>query len=249
MLLNEYLENNIKKIFVINLDRRPDRLETFYKNIPFDASLVERISAIDGNSLRLNYPKRLFKLNELGCLLSHKIALKKIIDDETIEENDFFIIFEDDVKFSDKFSKSFPFLFENLKNKKEIKFFNKKFSLNYFLVFFGGRFHKNFTPDNILVKWIKINEELRDVNLFLRRQKTFSGSHCFDRTTHFIMMNKKTASLIHNKMEEIDLNYAPPIDVFYQDIQKIIPEMNFIECFPHICYSPITEDSDIQYSK
>lgn len=241
----------IKKTFVINLDRRPDRFEKFKEKFPLDMNLIERVSAIDGNNLdKLNLNlQRKTKLNEIACFLSHKKCLLKIIVDESLDDDDFFIIFEDDVCFSNKFINNFSFLIETMKTKEQISYFNKDYSWKTFVAFFGGRFNENFTPDNLTRNWVKINDGIKDVNLFVRRFKNLTGHHCFDRTTHFIMMNKHTAKIIYNDMKQQNLETLVPIDVYYQDIQKNIESIEIIECFPHLCYSPISNDSDIQFQK
>jgi len=90
---------------LINLDRRPDRLNKFKKNFNYE---FERISAIDGKELYIKANNIYYKNNiifenanffktikkgEIGCFLSHKLAWEKVID-----KNEPCIIFEDDVE-------------------------------------------------------------------------------------------------------------------------------------------------------
>lgn len=248
------MENLLSKIFVINLDRRNDRYEKFINNLPLplEKSMIERVSAIDGKNLFKLDNLKSKNLNEVGCFLSHKKCLLKIILNENILDNDLFIIFEDDVCFSKNyFTKYFKYLLQTLKEKNNeiITHFDKKYQLNHFIGYFGGRFNENFTPDHLTRNWIKINNEMKEVNLFLRRFQNLTNHHCFDRTTHFIMMNKLTAKLIFDHIKTYKIEDLPPIDVFYQDIQKKLSSIEIIECFPHICYSPISNDSDIQKIK
>ena len=86
-----------KNCFVINLDRRPDRYADFLSRIPFDSLLCKRFSAIDGKDI-INYS---VKENPyvMGCHLSHKKILEIVINDDNIKNDDFVIIFEDDVFF------------------------------------------------------------------------------------------------------------------------------------------------------
>ena len=53
---------NIKKIFVINLNRRKDRLKHFKSRYKFDIKL-NRIEAVDGRDLNID---ELFKNNTIG---------------------------------------------------------------------------------------------------------------------------------------------------------------------------------------
>ena len=94
------------KVFVINLDRSPERLEQMamqLKNIGLD---FERISAVDGNaqtdeflnkyySSKLNRKKYYvpLKKTEIGCYISHLKACEKIVRDNL----DYAIILEDDI--------------------------------------------------------------------------------------------------------------------------------------------------------
>jgi GR25 family glycosyltransferase involved in LPS biosynthesis len=85
------------KTFVINLDRRKDRLETLM--IPFE---WERFAAID--ALSMGQP------GYVGCLLSHRTILKKIRDLKLESA----IIFEDDVELCDDFENKFNEILKKL---------------------------------------------------------------------------------------------------------------------------------------
>ena len=43
--------NNIKKAYVLNLKRRPDRLIKFYDSYPYKKDFIEVVEAIDGKLL------------------------------------------------------------------------------------------------------------------------------------------------------------------------------------------------------
>lgn len=105
--------NNIKvdvvaavDIAVINLDRRPDRMEYLYKHSPVS---FRRFSAIDGQNLSNIYfefsdlldtirgQQRV--LGEVGCSLSHYSLWKSHAENPRA---DYLLVFEDDVMFSDK---------------------------------------------------------------------------------------------------------------------------------------------------
>ena len=94
----------IDDMFVINLDRRADRMEKFYKTHPDLEGLVTRCSAVDGRMLKLT-PEiaMIFKPNDffwkkavLGCALSHMELWWKLVNDQ--DEIGNYLIFEDDVK-------------------------------------------------------------------------------------------------------------------------------------------------------
>lgn len=64
------------KVFLINLDRRPDRLAECDTWLRSQGIFYERISAYDGQTLPGDDPRR---RAELGCKLSHEKAIKYIL--------------------------------------------------------------------------------------------------------------------------------------------------------------------------
>jgi hypothetical protein len=101
-LTQPHLKENqiIDKVYLINLDSRPDRLQTFieHSSIPFT-----RISAIDGKTLKMSEPlyhlckKNLFqwKKSVIACALSHMSVWNKIVKDNAT----YTLILEDDMRF------------------------------------------------------------------------------------------------------------------------------------------------------
>ena len=94
----------IDDVFVINLDRRSDRMEKFYKTHPDLDGVVTRSSAVDGRALKLT-PEiaKIFAPNDffwkkavLGCALSHMGLWWKLVNDQGEIGN--YLIFEDDAK-------------------------------------------------------------------------------------------------------------------------------------------------------
>lgn len=92
---------NIKHKFLINLDRRPERLqhatEQFAK---IGLTGVQRISAVDAKQLGLTSDIKGILPGMIGCYQSHRNILKKCLD----ENIDSYIVFEDDVEFVDGFN-------------------------------------------------------------------------------------------------------------------------------------------------
>ena len=94
----------IDDVFVINLDRRADRMEKFYKTHPDLDGVVTRCSAIDGRATKLTpeiakifVPNDFFwKKAVLGCALSHMGLWWKLVNDQAEIGN--YLIFEDDAK-------------------------------------------------------------------------------------------------------------------------------------------------------
>lgn len=109
---------NIQKIFVINLNRRKDRLKHFKSRYNFDIKL-NRIEAVDGRDLNIdelfknntigeygynslkkyrNFHHELTHNGSVGCYLSHYNIWKSIYDKD---KNRNYIIFEDDTILND----------------------------------------------------------------------------------------------------------------------------------------------------
>jgi GR25 family glycosyltransferase involved in LPS biosynthesis len=91
----------IDKVFLINLDTRPDRWKSFKEEEPF--LKIHRVSAVNGKTLKMDKMiYDLFKHNTfnwkksaIGCNLSHISIWKSIIN----EPGTHFLILEDDVRF------------------------------------------------------------------------------------------------------------------------------------------------------
>ena len=94
----------IDDVFVINLDRRADRMEKFYGAHPDLDGVVTRYKAVDGRATKLS-PEiaKIFAPNDffwkkavLGCALSHMGLWWKLVNDQSEIGN--YLIFEDDAK-------------------------------------------------------------------------------------------------------------------------------------------------------
>lgn len=93
-MLNKYFD----KIYLINLDRRTDRIEECDEILGKVNVTYERFSAIDGSTLVPN-PKYKLTPNELGCLSSHLAILKeaKSLNLDSV------LVLEDDVELCSDF--------------------------------------------------------------------------------------------------------------------------------------------------
>jgi GR25 family glycosyltransferase involved in LPS biosynthesis len=113
----------IDDVYVINLDRRKDRMEKLFKNSPSLELSVERISAVEGKKLQLT-PQiaRLFRPHDfmwkkaiMGCALSHLGLWWRLANEKP--EIKSYLILEDDVKLSpewqEKWSQAAPHVPEN----------------------------------------------------------------------------------------------------------------------------------------
>jgi GR25 family glycosyltransferase involved in LPS biosynthesis len=130
------VNNQIKiKIYVVNLQRRPDRLESFYNTCSFPKDKIHVVYGFDGKNYEneLENEKHIYnKLSssllpgEKGCFISHMRIFKDIVNNKI----PFGMIFEDDGIFCN-----------DLKNKLEACIC--EMPPNTKILYFGGRF----TPD------------------------------------------------------------------------------------------------------
>jgi GR25 family glycosyltransferase involved in LPS biosynthesis len=214
-----------KKCFVINLDRRPDRYDEFKSRIPFDSTICQRFSAIDGKTIPHMIKENPFVM---GCHQSHKKILEIVMNDESIADDDFIIIFEDDVFFSKNFIKDI----EYIKKSKDIIDLNS-------IIYIGGRFKISFKPSSY-TGWSFLKN-----NLYLKYGNYGNiSSPDYDRTTNVIILSKTACREIIEKTKNV--KFSEPIDSLYNGIRKYIPEMKIYDLFPHLCYSPTDYKTDIQ---
>jgi GR25 family glycosyltransferase involved in LPS biosynthesis len=99
----------IDQIYLINLDRREDRLEYFLKKFPYSKSNFQRFPAIDGQTLKITEEiSKLFKNNnfnwlrgKIGCAYSHYLIWKNAL----LNNKKNIFILEDDIDFISNFKK------------------------------------------------------------------------------------------------------------------------------------------------
>ena len=104
--------------FIVNLERRCDRMDTIKKKIPKSLS-YERFNAVDGNNVKFSEQLRqIFEHNDynyrrgiVGCALSHLSLMIKLLNDDN---NEVYCILEDDVEFAPNFRKKLSHLTKSL---------------------------------------------------------------------------------------------------------------------------------------
>ena len=113
----------IDDIYVINLERRSDRLKAFLEHHPFLKGYARRLPAYDGKQLTLTPSlARMFKPNDffwkkavMGCALSHMKLWTNLTNDSP--EIQSFLILEDDARlqpgWQETWMKAYPSLPEN----------------------------------------------------------------------------------------------------------------------------------------
>ena len=239
-LATEYLT----KIFVINLERRPDRYEKFVKNVNehgFDNKEITRINAVDGKNIKYKDYSNILDKNKniqnnlyvLACHLSHRKIWKQVMDDDKVKNDDIVLVFEDDVFFTDNFKERFNMVLKNFKKIEGDK-----------ILYIGGKFLKNYTykKDDITQYFLKINDNLYN------KKEYINSSYKYERTTHSYVLNKGLCRLLYQEsLKKIESILA--VDHFIIITIKEKSSNNIYDCLPHICYSPFNYETDIQFNK
>jgi GR25 family glycosyltransferase involved in LPS biosynthesis len=218
------------KTYVLNLDRRPDRMESFRKSIEGIDLQYERFSAIDGSKLTPNKQlQRIFEGNDynmregmVGCAMSHVKMYIELIN----SKYDFFCILEDDVTFVPDFLQKFKYTCDNLPKEWDICYLGhhlwKKFKT-------ADYYDKEAYP--IFEKW--------STKQSLKYSMGGTGGY---------LISKNGA----RKFLEI-LNKVGMLNGIDTMQQKSADLMNIYYCKPHLIYSDCctpekTSDTDIQYN-
>jgi GR25 family glycosyltransferase involved in LPS biosynthesis len=218
------------KTVVLNLDRRPDRWETFEK-FAVEAKFLnyERFPAVDGTKL-VSTPQlqKIFDGNDyrmriglVGCSLSHFKMYTDLINND---EYDSYLIFEDDIEFTPDFEYKFNHLLKQLK------------TVEWDLVFVG---HHTRDPNN---KEVLSKDKLSTIEKW-DKYKSFTQS--LGGTTGYLISKKGAEKFLDfvnsytmiNSIDTMLQNSANTLKVYYTN-----PHLIFSECF-----RGDQIDSDIQY--
>jgi GR25 family glycosyltransferase involved in LPS biosynthesis len=243
-----------KKInYVINLKRRQDRWNNFLEKIEKTNLKNETFIKIDGFDAKnykdeikriLKFPNNIYKKiidlfikkktyftkgGEFGCLISHIIVLDNIIRNEQINQNDYITIFEDDIDYCINFEKNYEKLQNCNLNKLNIDF-----------LYIGGRNIKNYDYKHQLF------EDTINENIYYRGHNINNNNSIhYDRCTSSYIVRKSACNkIINNIYNAIDNNFhIIAIDHIYNNCMKNIRTFEFI---PHLFYSPLIFNSDVQ---
>lgn len=217
------------KTYVVNLDRRPDRWESFTKQAPKFLD-YHRFSAVDGSKLIPNDQlQRIFEGNDynmregmVGCAMSHLKMWIELINSPF----EAFCIFEDDLEFVPNFLEKFLHVYKNLPN-------------DWDLCYLGHHLWKQFkTPDYFDKQAMPILEKWNTEQ---------SLKYSIGGTGGYII-SKKGA----NKLLEF-INKSGMTNGIDTMQQKSADILNIYYCKPHLIYSECwlpgkNIDTDIQYS-
>jgi glycosyl transferase family 25 len=213
------------KKYIINLKRRPDRLQNFKNNFKEFADDIQVVYGFDGKNFfseskkEQEMARKCFNLNrgEMGCAISHFRIYQDIIDNNY----DYGMIFEDDAMPSDNFNEKINNVLKEMPNCD--------------ILFFGGRF----TPDFMLnePEFIKISD-----NIVMHNIKLWDMMK-HERTTHGYIISKKLAQFLLDKFEKEGMRCAMD-NWFLQAIRN--NNFDIYNSQPLLCYSSFNSESDIR---
>jgi len=189
--LNDFFD----KVFVLNLERRPDRLDDFRKKAEkigleyevfksVDSKNIDRFGLVEGRPVKLESTEFYSEVNDyflsqLGCLLSHLSVLKHCRDNNIKNV----LILEDDVAFSDQFESRY-------------EKFNLSFNKEWDMIYFSGSLVNKSDDCDSYSKLIS----------------------CY--TTHSYAVNSNVYDYLIEKIEHYMLSC--PIDVVYSGLHSSI---------------------------
>lgn len=212
--------------FVINLRRRPDRLERFFKDCPlknihtiygFDGKHIENESE---NEVKLMDKFVNFLPGEKGCFLTH-LRLWHFIFQNDLKYG---LIFEDDALFCSNFLQKYENIMKEIP--KDADF-----------IYIGGRFEPEYAMNEN--NFIPITE-----HVIKHKSSTPEYYYDFCRTTHSYIISKYTAQLLIHNFES-----SPTISTALDHWMTQTLHNNKITIYeskPLLCYSPFISDSDIR---
>jgi GR25 family glycosyltransferase involved in LPS biosynthesis len=223
------------KRFVINLDRRPDRLTEFFERYG-DAGDVTRFSAVDGvekfRDKKFNGIEKIIftglsfsgfgnRPGVFGCWVSHV----RLWDELAVSDYDGFVIFEDDAFFVDDFQNKLNIILGDV-------------TQNLDIIYIGGRFVPGFVPDEAGLRWFRVGE------FFDAYKPCDAQNHA--RTTHgYIITRAGAKKLIDIIISWNEKRKLPAVDDWLNSLRHDAI-IRSVDSLPHICYSPINYKTDIQ---
>ena len=211
--------------YVINLKRRPDRLQNFKNNFGDFANDIEVIYGFDGKNFfneskeEQEMTKKCFNLNrgEIGCALSHFRIYQDIIDNYN-----YGIIFEDDAIPSENFNEKIDSVLKDMPENCDI-------------LFLGGRFEPNIQLKEPYYVKVTNNIMMHNIKLW--------DMWMHERTTHGYIISKNLARFLLDKFETENMSCAMD-NWFLQAIKN--NNYNIYNSQPLLCYSPMNSNSDIR---
>lgn len=214
-----------KKTYVINLDRRPDRMRKISEKAPM---VFTRFSAVDGKNLvPTEELQRIFDGNDynmragmVGCALSHLLLWKELAESDC----DSYCILEDDIDFVPQFSQKLDHLYKNLPK-------------DWDMCYLGHHLWDKYKTENIYDKEAFPEVEKWDTVASLTFSKGGTGGYIISKRGAKNLLDFIENTGMTNGIDTMQQKSADFLDVYY--------------CRPHLiyseCYTPNNPtDTDIQ---
>lgn len=219
------------KSYVINLKRRPERLQKFLSIYQYSINTLELFEAFDGKNIgnngnieNIDHDDQLLvdkfsnvlTSGEIGCFISHLKIWQNIVNNNI----EIATIYEDDCIFTP-----------------EYKVFMDSLTIpdNVNLLYPGGRFKPNFVVPNNTV---------HICNNIYKHNYNFWNNALYDRTTHCYIITYKMANFLINLFNIYD-TICKPVDKFIIEYLQTL-DIPVYSTYPHVCWSPAVGDSDIR---
>ena len=212
------------KKFVINLKRRPDRLETFQNNCPLHN--VEVMHGFDGSNpwsepsyreKNMLYKLAKLKPGEKGVFLSHMRIFQRIVT----ENLSYALIFEDDAIFCQDFVSRLDII-------------QKEIPVDTSILYVGGRFE----PEFKMKLCVAVTR-----HIVRHTSEQWDGDE-MDRTLHAYIISRGLAEILVKEF------YGPAIinEAIDSWILKICMKYSLpiYNTYPLLCHSPLISNSDIR---
>lgn len=220
------------KTIVINLDRRPDRMEILLSKAKFLNQLnYERFPAIDGNKLK-STPQlsRIFDGNDynmrtgmVGCAMSHiKLYMKFIHSDY-----DVFCILEDDLDFVPNF------------NRKLLAVYNQLKLCDWDMLYLGHHVRKEYMDENIYNKSMNPKIEKWDRVTSLTKSMGGTGGYLISKYGALKLLNFINENGMTNGIDTVQQKSADLLNIYY-----VYPHLIYSECYR----GNNDVDTDIQFN-
>ena len=206
------LFDRFDKVYLVNLDRRPDRLESFKTQVnKYDLGEFTRISAVDGSKLNVSEYSNTLKSGELGLVLTNL----EIIKDAKKNKYKSILILEDDCFFTDEIL--------------NIEEYFKMLPLDWDMMYMGGNHNTHMGVQGPIV----INEKI--VKLHSTYSTHFIGikETLFDHIEIILSKYQDPLDVSYVKLQKIFNVYSfyPAIAkqiVDFSDIQNSITDYNWL---------------------
>jgi len=230
--------------FLINLERRTDRLQQFENRyIPNDFIDLYIKKAVEGEKPNIPVVKKLMS-GEYGCFFSH-YQIWKYIKENSIP---YCCIYEDDVIFSKDYNEKLHLLLKEL-------------PMDFNILYLGGRFYDNYHSKNVskvteniykhnLSPYLKSNKYAleKEKNMRIGNRTGHWPQNDLDRTTHAYIISLKCAEFLCEQICEKNpiISMNRPVDHFLMDVLYKKYKLDILNSQPLIAWSPQKGDSDIR---